>query len=89
MNKVRTMVIDGVEIQTSLTAVELAGLQQENEQLKKDIKYTIPIVEHNRIVSEKNKEIYQLKDNWNKLKEYLTNLISTDKTILTKYIKRD
>ena len=29
----------------------------------------------------------QLKDNWNKLKEYLYNQIPTDKTILTKYIK--
>lgn len=26
-------------------------------------------------------------DNWNKLKVYLTNLIPTDKTVLTKYIK--
>ena len=39
----RTIVVDGVEIQTSLTAVEIASLQQENKQLK---------------------------DNWNKLKEY-------------------
>lgn len=29
----------------------------------------------------------QLKYNWNNLKEYLTNLIPTDKTVLTKYIK--
>lgn len=33
------------------------------------------------------KENKQLKDNWNKLKEYLHNQIPTDKTVLTKYIK--
>ena len=32
-------------------------------------------------------KIQQLKDNWNKLKEYLHNQIPTDKTVLTKYIK--
>ena len=44
---------------------------EENKQLKEELEYTIGIVEHNRIISEKNKEIHQLKDNWNKLKEYL------------------
>lgn len=44
-------------------------LQQENKQLQEELEYTIGIVEHNRIISEKNKEIHQLKDNWNKLKE--------------------
>lgn len=34
-----------------------------------------------------DKEIYQLKDNWNKLKEYIYNQIPTDKTVLTKHIK--
>lgn len=33
------------------------------------------------------KENKQLKDNWNKLKEYLHNQIPTDKTVLTKHIK--
>lgn len=46
-------------------------LQQENKQLKEELEYTIRIVEHNRIINEKNKEIHQLKDNWNKLKEWL------------------
>lgn len=46
-------------------------LQKENKQLKEELEYTIGIVEHNRIISEKNKEIHQLKDNWNKLKEYI------------------
>ncbi len=46
-------------------------LQQENKQLQKELECTIGIVEHNRIISEKNKEIHQLKDNWKKLKEYM------------------
>ncbi len=53
-------------------------LQQENKQLKEELKYTIGIVEHNRIISEKNKEIHQLKDNWNKLKEYIRKNIIYD-----------
>lgn len=53
-------------------------LQQENKQLEEELKYTIRIVEHNRIISEKNKEIHQLKDNWNKLKEYIRKNIIYD-----------
>lgn len=63
-------------------------LQQENKQLQEKLECTIGIVEHNRIISEKNRKIRQLKkqiysdkkelcnrliSNWNKLKEYLTN----------------
>lgn len=52
--------------------IEYIGqLQQENKQLKEELEYTIGIVKHNRIINEKNKEIHQLKDNWNKLKEYI------------------
>lgn len=51
-------------------------IEQENKQLKEELEWTIGIVEHNRIISKKNKEIYQLKDNWNKLKEYLINDIN-------------
>lgn len=46
-------------------------LLQENKQLQEELECTIGIVEHNRIISEKNKEIHQLKDNWSKLKEWL------------------
>ena len=46
---------------------------EENKQLKKELECTIGIVEHNGIISEKNKEIHQLKDNWNKLKKFLKN----------------
>ena len=44
-------------------------LEQQCKKLQEELEYTIGIVEHNRIISEKNKEIHQLKDNWNKLKE--------------------
>ncbi|MDO5003588.1 MAG: hypothetical protein Q4E39_05125 [bacterium] len=72
-------------------------LQQENKQLEMINK------EYERLNKEKgrgfkitNVQEYNIdellsykkyKDNWNKLKEYLTNLIPTDKTVLTKYIK--
>ena len=46
-------------------------LKKENKQLQEELECTIGIVEHNRIISEKNKEIHQLKDNWNKLKDYI------------------
>ena len=46
-------------------------LKQENKQLQEELEWTIGIVEHNRIISEKNKEIHQLKDNWNKLREVI------------------
>lgn len=38
-------------------------------------------------IKQLQKENKQLKDNWNKLKEYLHNQIPTDKTVLTKHIK--
>ena len=53
-------------------------LKKENKQLQEELECTIGIVEHNRIISEKNKEIHQLKDNWNELKKYSKEIISTD-----------
>ena len=38
MDKVRTIIIDGVEIQTSLTAVEISSLQQKNQELEQQVK---------------------------------------------------
>nr|DAV89102.1 MAG TPA: hypothetical protein [Caudoviricetes sp.] len=38
-------------------------------------------------ITKLQQENKQLKDNWNKLKEYLHNQIPTDKTVLTKHIK--
>ena len=46
-------------------------LQQENNQLKEELKYTVPIVEHNKIVSEKNKENKQLKEVIEEVREYI------------------
>lgn len=46
-------------------------LLKENKKLQEELKCTIGIVEHNRIISEKNKETHQLKDNWIKLKEFI------------------
>lgn len=40
----------------------IENLQQENQQLQKELECTIGIVEHNRIISKKNKEIHQLKE---------------------------
>lgn len=59
---------------TTLTIGDKAYYQyivEENKQLQEELECTIGIVEHNRIISEKNKEINQLKDNWNKLKKYI------------------
>ena len=70
-------------------------LQQENKQLKEIIKEnTILVKDEYGDYQECNINPLEMKqkyekqvDNWNKLKEYLTNLIPTDKTVLTKYIK--
>lgn len=37
-------------------------LQRENKQLHEELEWAIGIVEHNRIIGEKNKEIHQLKE---------------------------
>lgn len=38
MNKTRTIIIDGIEIQTSLTGVEIANLTQKNKELEQQCK---------------------------------------------------
>ena len=58
-------------LQSAFLMQYITNIEQENKQLKDELKFTIGIVEHNRIISEKNKEIHQLKDNWNKLKEFI------------------
>ena len=40
----------------------IENLQQENKQLKEELKYTVPIVEHNKIVSKKLKENQKYKE---------------------------
>ena len=39
MNKTRTIIIDGIEIQTSLSALEIADLEQKNKELIQKIKF--------------------------------------------------
>ena len=39
MNKTRTIIIDGIEIQTSLPALEIADLEQKNKELIQKIKF--------------------------------------------------
>lgn len=39
MDKTRTIIIDGIEIQTSLTGVEIADLEQKNKELIQKIKF--------------------------------------------------
>lgn len=56
---------------------EVERLQQENEQLKEKLDYDL------QWAFKYDKQV----GNWNKLKKYLHNQISTDKTVLTKYIK--
>lgn len=60
-------------------------LKKENKQLQEELECTIGIVEHNRIISEKNKEIHQLKDNWAELKKYIKNEIPEDVFIDTEW----
>ena len=76
INPISTM--NGINIDDLMSAVDRLNkvpdyndLLKENKKLQEELEYTIGIVEHNRIISEKNKEIHQLKDNWNKLKEWL------------------
>ena len=47
------------------------SLQQEKQQLEEELKYTVSIVGHNKIVCEKNKENYHLKQALLDIKEYL------------------
>ena len=48
-------------------------LKKENKQLQEELECTIGIVEHNRIISEKNKEIHQLKDKLSKIETLIIN----------------
>ena len=64
------------EVKPSFTTRKIKELQQENKQLQEELKCTIGIVEHNRIISEKNKEIHQLKVNMFE-KEQLNSLVNS------------
>lgn len=51
MNEIRTIIIDGIEIQTGLSAVEIAGLEQKNQALKK--KYENAVADYETTMAEK------------------------------------
>ena len=53
---------NGKDIQIEFYEQLIEQLQQENEQLKEELKYTVPIVEHNKIVSKKLKENQKYKE---------------------------
>ena len=54
------------------------NLQQENQRLKEELKYTVPIVEHNKIVSKKLKENQKYKEVIDKTIELTKNLLKTE-----------
>lgn len=54
---------------------------------KEDGIYAMRFASQQMLIDKLKQENKQLKDNWNKLKEYLHNQIPTDKTVLTKHIK--
>ena len=63
-------------------------LEQENKQLQEELECTIGIVEHNRIISEKNKEIHQLKDKLSKIETLIINHNCDTGDIYYKYNSR-
>ena len=86
----KTLRLDEVDytiIPNSDIKLLLDKLEQENKILKENAEHNDKVVDKvnwENMLLKKNK---QLKDNWNKLKEYLHNQIPTDKTVLTKHIK--
>ena len=48
MNKTRTIIIDGIEIRTSLTGVEIAGLVQRNKELQRQVKKQKEVIDKAR-----------------------------------------
>lgn len=75
MSKVLIYSQEDLDLILALEKQKNEELQQENQkltkQLQEELEWAIGIVEHNRIISGKNKEIHQLKDNWNKLREVI------------------
>ena len=55
-----------------------ALLNEENKKLKEELKYTVPIVEHNKIVSKKLKENQKYKEVIDKTIELTKNLLKTE-----------
>lgn len=94
---------NGKDMQIEVYEQLIEQLQQENKKLKEQLLVAHTNEETFRLEMEDitkalgldkdtlfdDVKVYarSLKDNWNKLKEYLHNQIPTDKTVLTKYIK--
>ena len=60
MKKVRTIIIDGIEIQTSLSAVEIADLVQKNQELNNKIKELVKYAYGTDMSLGEFKEFYKL-----------------------------
>lgn len=78
MNKTRTIIIDGIEIQTSLTGVEIAGLVQRNKELEQQCKKQKEVIDDckediSNLLDIINKNCYELKctsDEWLVIQKY-------------------
>ena len=64
--------------------IEIMKLQQENKQLKEELKYTVPIVEHNKIVSKKLKENQNYKEVIDKITDLIKQYGKYDGEICTR-----
>jgi hypothetical protein len=79
-----------MQIEVYEQLIEQLLVAQTNEETfrleMKDITQTLGLDE-NTLFDDVKAYVRSLKDNWNKLKEYIYNQIPTDKTVLTKHIK--
>lgn len=69
----RTIVVDGVEIQTSLTAVEIASLKQENQELKKqleEVEFIVGLRQKRNLIHKFDKEYDEEDKNKNPNRDY-------------------
>lgn len=78
MNKTRTIIIDGIEIQTSLTGVEIAGLVQRNKELEQQCKKQKEVIDDCKedisnllnIISKNCNELKCTSDEWLVIQKY-------------------
>lgn len=70
MNKTRTIIIDGIEIQTSLTGVEIADLTQKNKELEQQCKKQKEVIDKLNNHIEDRISILQVKIRHNEKDKY-------------------
>lgn len=78
MNKTRTIIIDGIEIQTSLTGVEIANLTQKNKKLEQKVKKQKEVIDNYKedisnlldIISKNCNELKCTSDEWLVIQKY-------------------